>query len=149
MLWLGKTKNSGLFSVSEDLIRRVSRLVPLTVTEIKEARAGEDRARVAVEGERLLAAINASDFLVALDPAGRTYTSTKFAEFLGHHMSGNPNDLTFVVGGHAGLSETVKKRANLLWSLSPLTYSHDLARVMLLEQTYRALTIIHNHPYAK
>ena len=57
--------------------------------------------------------------------------------------------LTFVIGGFAGLAAEVKQRAEVLWSLSPLTFTHDLTRVLLLEQIYRALSIIHNHPYSK
>ena len=75
--------------------------------------------------------------------------SEKFAGFLRKHINENPRDMVFIVGGHAGLSAPVRERANLLWSLSPLTYSHDLARAVLTEQIYRALTIINNHPYAR
>ena len=64
-------------------------------------------------------------------------------------LTGNPRDLIFVVGGHASLSDSLKEWANLLGSLDPLTYSHDLARAVLHEQIYRALTIIHNLPYAR
>jgi 23S rRNA (pseudouridine1915-N3)-methyltransferase len=64
-------------------------------------------------------------------------------------MAEDSRNLTFVVGGFEGLSEPVKKRADLKWSLSSLTFTHDFTRVILLEQIYRALSIIHNFPYSK
>ncbi len=149
ILWLGKTKNSNLAAVCEEFASRSNHFLGTEVTELKELRVKEEKKRVELEGERLLSAIEGSAFVVALDPQGRSYTSEEFADFLEKHMTENPRDLIFVVGGHAGLSDPVKKRANLLWSLSPLTYSHDLARTVLLEQIYRALTIIRNLPYAR
>ena len=149
ILWLGKTGNSDLATVCEDFAARSNHFVGTEITELKELRIKEEQKRVELEGERLLSAIDNSAFVVALDPLGRAYTSGEFAGFLEKHMTENPRDLVFVVGGHAGLSDSVKKRANLLWSLSPLTYSHDLARTVLLEQIYRALTIIRNLPYAR
>ena len=149
ILWLGKTKNPNLAAVCEELATRSNHFVGTEITELKEPRVKEEKKRVALEGERLLSVIDRSDFVVALDPLGRSYTSDAFAGFLEKHMTENSRDLVFVVGGHAGLSDAVKKRANLLWSLSPLTYSHDLARTVLLEQIYRALTIIRNLPYAR
>ena len=96
-----------------------------------------------------MTSVGQADFVVALDPAGRSYSSKTFPEFLDRHMNENPRDIVFVVGGYGGLSDTVKKRADLLWSLSELTFSHDLARALLLEQLYRALSIINHHPYAR
>lgn len=149
ILWLGKTKNSDLATVCKDFAARSNHFISTEITELKELRVKEEKKRVELEGERLLSAIDSSAFVVALDPLGRAYTSDEFAGFLEKHMTENPRDLVFVVGGHAGLSDSVRKRANLLWSLSPLTYSHDLARTVLLEQIYRALTIIRNLPYAR
>ncbi len=64
-------------------------------------------------------------------------------------MTADPRRLTFIIGDYAGLPAVLKKRADLEWSLSPLTFTHELSRVLLLEQIYRALSIIHNFPYAK
>jgi 23S rRNA (pseudouridine1915-N3)-methyltransferase len=64
-------------------------------------------------------------------------------------MVSDPRRLTFVIGDYAGLSSEIKKRADMLWSLSPLTFTHDLTRVLLFEQIYRSLSIIHNFPYSK
>jgi 23S rRNA (pseudouridine1915-N3)-methyltransferase len=149
VLWLGKTRNAHLAAVCEDFIGRTRHFIGIDILQQKEPRIRDEAKRIEIEGERLLESITASDYVVVLDPMGQTYTSGEFAKFLGQHMSGNPRDLAFVVGGHAGLSAPVKERADRLWSLSALTYSHDLARTVLLEQIYRALTMLHNHPYAR
>ncbi len=149
ILWLGKTKNSDLASLCKEFATRSHHFVSTEIVELKQPHVKDEKKRVELEGERLLAALDDSYFVVALDPLGRTYTSEKFAGFLGKHINENPRDMVFIVGGHVGLSDAVRERANLLWSLSPLTYSHDLARAVLTEQIYRALTIIHNHPYAR
>ena len=99
--------------------------------------------------QKILSALDKPVFAVALDPKGRTYDSTGFSKFLNRYMTEDPRDLVFVVGGYGGLSEGVTKRADQLLSLSHLTFSHDLSRLVLLEQLYRALSIIRNHPYAR
>jgi 23S rRNA (pseudouridine1915-N3)-methyltransferase len=77
------------------------------------------------------------------------WSSSQLAEFLGKHMSEEPRRLTFVIGGFGGSAESVRKRADRKWSLSPLTFTHDMTRVLVLEQLYRALAILNNHPYSK
>jgi 23S rRNA (pseudouridine1915-N3)-methyltransferase len=121
----------------------VQRFLPLDIVELK------DPKRISEEGPRILAALDSADRVVALDPRGKTWDSEQFASFVARHLSDDPRRLTFVIGGFSGLSTTVKQRADILWSLSPLTFTHDLTRVLLLEQMYRALSIIHNHPYSK
>ena len=149
IIWLGKTKNSHLASVCEDYADRIARFLNLEVSQLREPHIRDEKSRIEIEGERLLAAIRSGEFVVALDSRGRAYTSTEFANLVEKHSVEDPRDLVFIVGGHAGLSTAIRKRANLLWSLSPLTFSHDLARAILLEQIYRALTIINSHPYAR
>src|SRR5215831_9311046 len=83
------------------------------------------------------------------DLKGKSWTSEAFAKFVQQHMVSDSRRLTFVIGDYAGLPDSVKKQADILWSLSPLTFTHDLTRVLLLEQIYRALTIINNLPYSK
>ena len=121
----------------------------MEIIEIKDPRVTDERKRMEVEGEKILSALDKPAFAVALDPRGRTYDSTGFSTFLNRYMTENPRDLVFVVGGYGGLSEGVRKRADQLLSLSHLTFSHDLSRLVLLEQLYRALSIIRNHPYAR
>ena len=133
--WVGKTKNPQLAKLCDDYAGRIRHFLPLEIAEVKQ--------------EKLLTAVDAADRLIALDPNGKVWTSEQFAKFLQQHMSTDPRRLTFVIGDYDGLPAELKKRADIHWSLSPLTFTHDLSRVLLLEQIYRALSIIHNFPYSK
>jgi 23S rRNA (pseudouridine1915-N3)-methyltransferase len=149
VVWLGKTRNAGLAAVCGDMAARIGRFAAFDLSELKDTRVSDDRKRIETEGARILHALPPSDFVVALDGSGLSFTSESFATFISRHRNQNPRDLTFVVGGPAGLSDAVRERADLLWSLSKLTFSHDLARAILLEQIYRALATINNLPYAR
>jgi len=135
VVWVGKTKSPELAKLCSDYLARIGHFLPIEVLEVKES--------------RLAAAMDSADRNVALDPAGKSWTSNQFAGFLEKHMSEDSRRLTFVIGDFAGLPAEVKTRADVQWSLSPLTFPHDLIRVILLEQLYRALTIIRNIPYSK
>jgi 23S rRNA (pseudouridine1915-N3)-methyltransferase len=149
VVWVGKTRNAGLAAVCEDMASRIGHLTPFDLTELKESRVSDDRKRIDTEGRRILQNLAPSDLLVALDAGGRTFSSEALARFIGRHRSENPRDLVFVVGGPAGFSGAVRERADLVWSLSTLTFTHDLARAVLMEQIYRALSILHHLPYAR
>lgn len=131
VVWIGKTKDPSMAKLCSDYTARIKHFLPIEIAELKQAK------------------VDPSDRLVALDPRGKSWTSEAFAKFLQQHMTSDPRRLTFIIGDYEGLSETVKERADVLWSLSPLTFTHDLTRVLLLEQIYRALTIIKNLPYAR
>jgi 23S rRNA (pseudouridine1915-N3)-methyltransferase len=146
---VGKIKNSNLIKLTEDYRARIERFLPVEIIEVKEPTSGDGERRIEMEGEKLLAALDSSDRVVLLDPKGITWTSEHLAGFVQKHMSEDPRRLTFVIGGYGGLSDAVKKRANTVWSLSPLTFTHDMTRLLVLEQIYRALAIIHNLPYSK
>ena len=135
IVWVGKTKNPHTARLCEDYIGRIKHFLPLEISEVKE--------------QKMLSALDASDRVAVLDPKGEFWTSDQLAKFLRQHMTSDPRRLTFVVGDYAGVPAEVKKRADIQWSLSPLTFTHDLTRVLLLEQLYRALSIIHNFPYSK
>src|SRR5262245_10597644 len=148
VLWIGKTRDAHLNFLINDYIARIRRFLSIEVVETKEVRVDESK-RLRAEGEKLLSAIDSADRLILLDPAGKTWTSPQFAQFVGKHMREDARRLTFVIGGFSGVSDDVTRRADVRWSLTPLTFTHDLCRVLVLEQLYRALTIIHNHPYSK
>lgn len=131
VVWVGKTKNPHTAKLCEDYAARIKHFLPLEIIEAKEPK------------------IDAADFVVALDPNGKPWTSEQFAKFIQKHMTSDPRRLTFVIGDYAGLPDEVKERADVLWSLSPLTFTHDLTRVLLLEQLYRALSIVNKFPYSK
>jgi 23S rRNA (pseudouridine1915-N3)-methyltransferase len=140
VVWIGKTKDPDLAALIAGFASRINRFLPIEITELKDTRS---------ETERILAALDPSDRVVILDEKGKCWSSVQLAAFVGKHMNEDPRRLTFVIGGHAGFGEAVRKRADLTWSLSPLTFTHDMARMIVLEQIYRALTIIHNYPYPR
>ncbi|BCA80986.1 23S rRNA (pseudouridine(1915)-N(3))-methyltransferase RlmH [Desulfuromonas sp. AOP6] len=150
LLCVGRLSESYLREGVVDFSSRVQRYLPLTVTELREEKGGKKadpgffRER---EGERLLARITNEAFVVALDEKGKTLQSEQLSEFLGQHMVQGTGELAFVIGGAYGLSEAVRKRANLVLSLSPLTFTHQMARLILFEQLYRSMTILRNEPY--
>ena len=131
VVWIGKTKDPSTAKLCADYTARIKHFLPLEVAEVKELK------------------LDPSDRIVALDPNGKSWTSHGFAKFLQQHMTSDPRRLTFLIGDYSGLPVELKKRAEVLWSLSQLTFTHDLTRVLLLEQIYRALTIINNLPYAR
>ena len=129
---------------------RVRRYLPLAIEELKEQKAagrGEVPRAVASEGELLLARIPGGAFVVVLDERGRGLTSAGLAALLEEHMVAGTPELVLVIGGAHGLSEGVRRRANLLLSLSTMTFPHQVVRLLLLEQLYRGCTIIRNEPY--
>jgi 23S rRNA (pseudouridine1915-N3)-methyltransferase len=135
VVWVGKTKNPQLAKLCEDYVDRIRHFLKLEIADVKET--------------KLLAALDSADRVIVLDPKGKAWTSDDFAKFIRQHMTSDARRLTFVIGDYAGLSPEIKKRADQQWSLSPLTFTHDMTRVLLLEQIYRALSIIHNFPYSK
>ena len=149
LLCVGKVKNPHLIKLVEDYRGRIEHFLPVEIVEVKEPPSAEGERRLEMEGEKLLAALDSPDRVVVLDPNGRPWTSQQLARFVQKHMAEDPRRLTFVIGGYGGMSNEVKKRANTVWSLSPLTFTHDMTRLLVLEQIYRALAIIHNLPYSK
>ena len=149
VVWIGKTRNRELASLIDDLLERTQRFVSLDVTEIRDPKTGNDLRQLALEEERLLEALDANDRVVVLDAQGQSWSSQQLAEFVGKHLGGDPRRLTFVIGGYGGISAKVKARADRLWSLSRLTFTHEMTRMLVAEQLYRALCILNNHPYSK
>jgi 23S rRNA (pseudouridine1915-N3)-methyltransferase len=119
--------------------------------ELKEIalgqRSGNDtKQAIAKEGERMTAALPASAYLVALQVTGRAMTSEQLAAFL-QARANDGRDVVFCIGGPDGLAPDIDARAHLKWSLSALTLPHSLARVMVAEALYRAVSIVKGHPY--
>lgn len=149
LLWVGKTKNSSLHSLIEDYWKRLSHFCELSLTEIRFVQEDDPNRLVKREGEKILAKIQPEDFLVLLDSQGKAYTSEEFSNLISTYRDRSLAKLVFVIGGHNGVSAAVRKRANLSVSLSRMTFSHEMVRLFLLEQIYRAYTLIHRIPYHK
>jgi 23S rRNA (pseudouridine1915-N3)-methyltransferase len=119
----------------------------LTVEEVSLSRLREEHARIAEEGEKLAARIPSGAHVIALDARGKGMTSEAFAEMLGAMRDAGARDLVFLIGGPDGLDTGSAVKPGRRLAFGPQTWPHLLVRVMLVEQIYRALTILGNHPY--
>lgn len=119
---------------------------PVGETFIKESKSKDERKRSVEEARRILSCASKSDLVVVLDEGGSEFDSRSFARWLGQALEKNRN-IAFVIGSDIGLGSEVKERADLLLSLSKMTFSHRLALLVIAEQVYRALTILAGHPY--
>jgi 23S rRNA (pseudouridine1915-N3)-methyltransferase len=126
---------------------RMPREARIELIALKPAPRGAPLQRMLdAEGKRILAALPAYCIRVALDERGTLLGTMDLVRRVSRWREAG-SDVAFIVGGADGLAESVKKAAHLVWSLSPLTLPHGLARVALAEQLYRAVSILHNHPY--
>jgi 23S rRNA (pseudouridine1915-N3)-methyltransferase len=137
--WIGKTKESAIQSLTDEYLKRLSRYVDVQGTTLKD-----ESALLKLGGRE---ARPTRHTLVLLDSRGKQLSSEEFAEFLRNHQDRNPLPLLFAVGPANGFSAETRQEAKLLLSLGKMTLAHELARVVLLEQLYRALTILKGHPY--
>ena len=147
--WIGKTKNPHLESLIGDYLARIRHFVDLSLLEIKPIEVQDPVQAVAAEGKRLLSRLDRDDYLVAIDPLGHQLKSEGFAQIITERREHSLKTMVFVLGGPSGLSDAVRKRSHRMISLSSMTFSHEIARLVLLEQIYRAFTLIHHLPYHK
>jgi 23S rRNA (pseudouridine1915-N3)-methyltransferase len=150
-VWVGKTKHPPVRELIEHYRERISRFESIEVTEVRDCTdVGRDPKRIIEEeGRNILERIGGDPCVVALDEKGRQLDSLQLAEFIRNHRDRGTRRMTFVIGGHNGLAEEVRQGAHLVLGLSKMTLPHELARVFLLEQVYRAFTIIKELPYQK
>ncbi|MBA2565520.1 MAG: 23S rRNA (pseudouridine(1915)-N(3))-methyltransferase RlmH [Gemmatimonadetes bacterium] len=147
---VGRLRAGYARSAAQDYLARVNRYLPCRVVEVREVGDADPGRSVAVESRRLREAEPAGEsFRVALDVEGEAWSSARFARFFGERMTYGGGDVAFLVGGAWGLDAALAREADLRLSLSRMTFPHDLARVLLLEQIYRALTILRGEPYHK
>lgn len=136
---------------SKEYQKRLPKDFQITWLEIPLGpRSKSSSVKVAMEkeGQKMMAAINDSDFVIALEVKGQNWSTEKLAKNLGRIRDDGKN-IVLIIGGPDGLHDSCIKRANLSWSLSGLTLPHPLVRVLLTEQIYRAWTVLNNHPYHK
>ena len=146
---VGKPRNAALAAAIEDYETRAARYWPLDVHEVREERAGSLASSVvrAREGERLRESVGSAR-LVACTEGGRAFTSQAFSEWLRTERDMS-RDVAFVIGGAFGLSDEIVSEAAMKLSLAPWTLPHELARLVLVEQLYRAGSIVRGEPYHK
>lgn len=142
---VGRIKAGPLADLQSEYLKRLSG--PIEIKEVEERRALSPPERKAREGQLLLAALPEGALVVALDERGKPMASGGFAERLQRWRVEGVKALAFVIGGADGLAQPVVQRAALTLSLGAMTWPHLLARILLLEQLYRAQQIVAGHPY--
>jgi 23S rRNA (pseudouridine1915-N3)-methyltransferase len=148
--WIGKTKEPAMASLTEEYLQRISRYVQVEGLTLRDEAALLEmcgRTSVRSAGTKAGAKGGAKSTLVLMDSRGREFSSEQFAKFLGDYQDRNPLPLVIAVGGADGFSEATRAAAQHTISLGKMTLAHELARVVLLEQVYRAFTILKGHPY--
>ena len=150
-LWPGKTKGPEFRGLQEFYEARIKPLATIEIIETREARGLEERHAAKIKDLEAAGLEKYLDgaYVICLDDRGREMTSEELAGFLRGREREAGKPLAFVVGGFLGLADRIVERADLRMSLSRMTFSHELARVVLLEQVYRALTIVGGRHYAK
>lgn len=138
LLMLGKTRRPELRAILDDYIKRIGRSCPIEINEVRDAQAAFER----LDADRAATAI-------LLDAGGKSLDSEALARWLGEQRDRGTREIIFLCGDADGFPESLRKRVTQRLSLSPMTYSHELARVMLAEQLYRAFAILFGSPYPK
>ena len=145
---VGRIRTGYWKDAAGEYAKRIARFRRLAVAEVRDADPSlEPARRSAVEGERLLREIGPQDLLLAMDERGEEFSSEGFARFLDKLDRDAQGTPCFVVGGPYGLADGVRERARRLIRLGAMTLPHELARVVLLEQIYRAECLLHRIPY--
>ena len=151
LLWIKSPADAELVSVQHRYINRIKHFYPIEVTEVpppKGRQNADDGSMIRAQSAGLISAIP-KGYTVVCDERGRPMDSLKFAKWLERMTIDQPHGVTFILGGDVGLDDSVRDRADLMLGLSAMTLPHQLARVVLVEQIYRACTLIRNIPYHK
>ena len=147
---VGKNNENFVNEGIELFTKRVSRYFPIEwslISPPKNAASMEPAILKIKEGEAILAGLAKEDYLVLLDEKGKSLTSEAFSGLIVQRTNVSIKNLIFLIGGAYGVSDAVKQRANFTWSLSPLVFPHQLVRLILAEQLYRACSIMKNEQY--
>ena len=153
LLWIGKTRDKRLASLAEEYLERARRMARVEVVELRDrGGASSERGEPVVlerEAEAVLGALETGDFVVLCDERGTQLRSEEFARIISHHQERATRRMVFVIGGYLGVAPSIRERADAVVALSNMTFTHEIARALLSEQIYRALTIVNGIPYQK
>lgn len=150
LICVGSVKDAPLQEVLKRYVTKLPFYMPFELTiipDLKAARSANAEIQKQLEGEAILSRLNPADCVVLFDERGREMSSRELASFIDRKASILPRNLTFIIGGPYGFSQKVYDRANLLLSLSKMTFTHEMALVIAAEQLYRAQTILRGEPY--
>jgi 23S rRNA (pseudouridine1915-N3)-methyltransferase len=142
--WVGKTKEPAIAVLTEEYLKRIARYIPVEGIAVRDeadflAKFGTLKSGTAKNSTK--------STLVLMDSRGKELSSEQFAKFIGDYQDHNPLPLVFAIGGADGFSSDARSTAHHVISLGKMTLAHELARIVLLEQIYRAFTILKGHPY--
>ena len=149
VIWTGKTRDARLRALIDDYLKRLSHFTRCEISELRESAASGEKAGIDRDSKRISDGLHDGAINVLLDPEGIEWSSEQLAKVMQQWQDCGTKEVAFIVGGPNGVSAELAVRADQRWSLSRLTLTHEMSRVVLLEQLYRAYTIIHGLPYQK
>lgn len=153
LLWIGKTRDKRLAALADEYLERARRMARVEVVELRDrGGAASERGEPAVlarEADALIGALEDGDFVVLCDERGTQLRSEEFARIISHHQERATRRIVYVIGGYLGVAPRVRERADMVVALSAMTFTHEMARVLVCEQLYRGLTIVNGIPYQK
>lgn len=155
LICVGKLKENFFREGCEEYLKRLQSYAKVEVIELPDEAAPNNPSQKQIEaiqnkeGERILAKLPSFAYVVAFDGRGKTMDSPSFASFIEKGLTLGGSHLVFIIGGSFGLNDEVRNKANHLLSFGPMTYPHNLARLIALEQIYRGFKILKNEPYHK
>lgn len=150
ILAIGKTDNKSIATEINHYVKRISYYLPFSfeiIPDIKNRKKLTESLQKTKEGELILDKLINGDYVILLDEAGTMPTSKEFALYINKKMNIVSKRIVFIIGGPYGFSEEIKNRANDKISLSRMTFTHQMVRLLFAEQFYRAMTILNNEPY--
>lgn len=148
IICLGKVKEKYLQDGIDEYIKRISKYTQVKIIELEDEGIKDYKVALKKEKEKILKYLNTKDYIIVLDISGKEMTSLEFADKIDKTLIIN-SDITFIIGGSYGLDEEIKSLSNYRLSFSKMTFPHQLFRLILLEQIYRAYKINHNEEYHK
>ena len=148
IITVGALKEKYLKEAIEEYTKRISKYTNIEIIEVKDEGLVEEQKAINLEAEKIKKYISDRDYIITLEIEGKEFNSVEFSKKLDQIQIENSN-ITFIIGGSYGLSEELKNKAKLHLSFSKMTFPHQLFRVMLLEQIYRAYKIMNNEKYHK
>lgn len=150
LIAIGKTDSKELQQLIDDYQKRLGFYIKFEfeiIPDLKNSKNLTEDQQKLKEGELILSKLNATDVLILLDENGKQMDSVSFSEYLQKHMNSGIKQLVFVIGGPYGFSEEIYNKSQGKLSLSKMTFSHQMVRLFVVEQLYRAFTILRNEPY--
>lgn len=149
LLVIGKVKYGFLLDGISEYEKRINHFIKFGINRIQDIKVKSNKAEeiIKLESEKLLSKINSNDNVILLEVLGVKLDSAKFSNFVEQKINAYPSKSIFIIGGAYGVNDGLRKRANYILSMSDFTFTHDMAQLILVEQIYRAYTVINKIPY--